>query len=170
MERSKEMADEKRAALLQPILDHLMERGLHDAGLRALAARAGTSDRMLIYHFGNKEALLTAALDLLAQQLGEAMEPALDLTRRAPDEVEALLRAKLAQDHFAPALTLLFEVITQATRGVAPYPAASAALQRCFTSWIDARLDAPPLTRPAATRRILSRVLGELLVRTAPLT
>lgn len=157
--------DDKKAALLQPVLDHLLERGLHESGLRALAERAGTSDRMLIYYFGTKDALITAALALLAEQLTLALEPTLGRARLPPDEVEALLLAQLTQPHFTPAIALFFEVAAQAARGVSPYPAAAAALQLRLLHWIDARLDAPALTRPALARRTLTRVNGELMQR-----
>ena len=37
---------------------HALENGITGLSLRPLARAAGTSDRMLIYHFGNKERLL----------------------------------------------------------------------------------------------------------------
>ena len=61
-----------RETLLPMLAAHVLVHGLGGASLRPLAKAAGTSDRMLIYHVGNKEALLTAALDLLAHEQSEA--------------------------------------------------------------------------------------------------
>lgn len=52
---------EIRARLLDACADHLLAHGL-PASLAALATSAGTSPRMLIYHFGTRERLLREAL------------------------------------------------------------------------------------------------------------
>ena len=49
-----------RDVLLARIVDEVGRNGLHDRSLRDLAAATGTSHRMLIYHFGSREGLLTA--------------------------------------------------------------------------------------------------------------
>ena len=43
----------KRDELVQAATDHALEHGLIGLSLRPLAAAIGTSDRMLIYHFGS---------------------------------------------------------------------------------------------------------------------
>ncbi|MHB8450904.1 MAG: TetR/AcrR family transcriptional regulator [Mycobacteriales bacterium] len=47
-----------RAELVQRATGALIERGLSDLSLRELATLTGTSHRMLIYHFGSRNALL----------------------------------------------------------------------------------------------------------------
>ena len=42
--------------------DYVLEHGLIGLSLRPLAAALGTSDRMLLYHFGTKDALVAAIL------------------------------------------------------------------------------------------------------------
>jgi AcrR family transcriptional regulator len=51
-----------RAALLERLVAHLAEAGAHDVTLRGLAAAVGTSHRMLIYHFGTIDGLITAVV------------------------------------------------------------------------------------------------------------
>ena len=48
--------------LLEACTDHALEHGLPDR-LEPLAAASGTSSRMLIYHFGGRDALLRAILE-----------------------------------------------------------------------------------------------------------
>jgi AcrR family transcriptional regulator len=48
--------------LLDQVTDHVLEHGLIGLTLRPLAAAIGTSDRMLIYHFGNRDALVSAVV------------------------------------------------------------------------------------------------------------
>lgn len=52
----------RRDALLDLVTDHVLERGLVGLTLRPLAAAIGTSDRMLIYHFGNRDSLISAVV------------------------------------------------------------------------------------------------------------
>jgi AcrR family transcriptional regulator len=53
---------ESRQALLTRVVDHLTSTGSADISLRQLAAAVGTSHRMLLYHFGSADALLTAVV------------------------------------------------------------------------------------------------------------
>jgi AcrR family transcriptional regulator len=52
----------KRDELAEQATDYALEHGLIGMSLRPLAAAMGTSDRMLIYHFGSKDALIAAVL------------------------------------------------------------------------------------------------------------
>ena len=53
----------KRDEWAEQATDYALEHGLIGLSLRPLAAALGTSDRMLIYHFGSKDGLITAVLD-----------------------------------------------------------------------------------------------------------
>ena len=53
------MATEIRQDLLDRATDHVLAEGLIGLSLRPLAAAIGTSDRMLIYHFGSRDALVS---------------------------------------------------------------------------------------------------------------
>ena len=52
----------RRDELLDQVTDHVLEHGLIGLTLRPLAAAIGTSDRMLIYHFGSRDALVSAVV------------------------------------------------------------------------------------------------------------
>jgi AcrR family transcriptional regulator len=49
-----------REDLLEKAIAYFVAHGVGDTSLRTLAAEIGTSHRMLIYHFGSREGLLTA--------------------------------------------------------------------------------------------------------------
>ncbi|UDY22864.1 TetR/AcrR family transcriptional regulator [Nocardioides sp. Kera G14] len=49
----------RRDELLDQVTDHVLAHGLIGLTLRPLAAAIGTSDRMLIYHFGSRDQLVT---------------------------------------------------------------------------------------------------------------
>src|SRR5215218_10304899 len=52
----------RRDDLLDRITDHVLQHGLIGLSLRPVAAAVGTSDRMLIYHFGSRDALVSAVV------------------------------------------------------------------------------------------------------------
>ena len=54
---------DRRRELLEKLLDHALAHGLSDSSLRAGAASAGTSARMLIYHFESREKMIVELLD-----------------------------------------------------------------------------------------------------------
>ena len=89
-----------KAALLASLAPHVLEHGLGQASLRPMAAAIGTSDRMLIYHFGSKEALM-AALPAPPPEAPRPTAPALIA------QIMALLRGPA----FRPYLRLWFEVV-----------------------------------------------------------
>ena len=56
------MPSSRRDELAVAACDYVLERGLIGLSLRPLAAALGTSDRMLLYHFGTREALIAEVL------------------------------------------------------------------------------------------------------------
>ena len=56
------MATNQREELLERATDHVLEHGLIGLSLRPVAAAVGTSDRMLVYHFGTRDALVSAVV------------------------------------------------------------------------------------------------------------
>ncbi|MFJ1967103.1 TetR/AcrR family transcriptional regulator [Streptomyces sp. NPDC087903] len=68
--------------LLDTCADHALAHGLPDR-LEPLATATGTSARMLIYHFGTRDALLRAVLGHARQRQLDAFG---DLLRARPDE------------------------------------------------------------------------------------
>jgi AcrR family transcriptional regulator len=56
------MALSAREELLEKVTDHVLEHGLIGLSLRPVAAAVGTSDRMLIYHFTSRDALVSAVV------------------------------------------------------------------------------------------------------------
>lgn len=52
----------RRDQLLDQVTDHVLEHGLVGLTLRPVAAAIGTSDRMLIYHFGSRDGLVSAVV------------------------------------------------------------------------------------------------------------
>jgi AcrR family transcriptional regulator len=73
---------EIKQRLLDACTDHALEHGLPDR-LEPLAAASGTSARMLIYHFGGRDALLR---DILGHARQRQLDSFGTLLRAGPDE------------------------------------------------------------------------------------
>ena len=93
-----------KADLLAAMAAHVRHVGLAGASLRPLARAAGTSDRMLIYHFGNKANLIEALLARLADEMLGAMNAILPNAPAASEadligEIIALYRTPTFQPY-----------------------------------------------------------------------
>ncbi|MFC5677315.1 TetR/AcrR family transcriptional regulator [Aeromicrobium endophyticum] len=98
----------KRQELAEAATDHALEHGLIGLSLRPLAAAIGTSDRMLIYHFGSKDELVDAVLDV------------------SNERSIAVIRSTPAADSVEAAVTALWDVFS------------SGQLQRCQRMYVEA--------------------------------
>src|SRR5580692_2489526 len=76
--------NDRREAAIERMADHVLSEGLGAATLRPLAAAAGTSDRMLLYYFADKDELLTATLDRIAKRMIEQLDGAVPVEPRRP--------------------------------------------------------------------------------------
>ncbi|NHA69327.1 TetR/AcrR family transcriptional regulator [Phycicoccus flavus] len=56
------MEGDRRAEIVERATDYALEHGLVGLSLRPLAAALGTSDRMLLYHLGSKDALVVEVI------------------------------------------------------------------------------------------------------------
>ncbi|WP_238473534.1 TetR/AcrR family transcriptional regulator [Nocardioides cavernaquae] len=79
---------QRRAAWTEVATDYVLEHGLIGLSLRPLAAELGTSDRMLLYHFGSKDELVADVLrtsnDRGVAQI-DALAPSTDLRAAVGD-------------------------------------------------------------------------------------
>jgi AcrR family transcriptional regulator len=132
--------DERRRAVLAQTADHLLEQGLAGASLRPMAAAAGTSDRMLLYYFADRDELLAATLEEVAARM-TAMLAAAGGSEPRPypvllREVWAAFRAPAFQRY----LSLWLEVAAGAARGQEPYRGVGGAIADGFLAWAGERL------------------------------
>jgi len=155
--------DAKRAAVLDAVLGHLLARGLDDAGVRALAAAAGVSDRMLIYYFGDKDTLIRAALDRLTDRLSEGLEAIVGAEPADAETLIAQIDAAAAIPEFDQATRLVVEVAARAGRGIEPYRTAAKEIVARWEAWLDAHL--AKTEGGPTTREVLVMIEGRLFLR-----
>lgn len=103
------MAEERRDALLAGAVAYALAHGVGGVSLRPLAAALGTSDRMLVYHFGSKDRLIDEVLAAASAQLLAAVTAA-GGTATAPGPLFHALWAAMSQESAGPYVRLFFEV------------------------------------------------------------
>ena len=150
--------DQKRAAALDHMADHLLVHGLAGASLRPLAKAAGISDRMLLYYFADKEEVLVETLMVVAGRLQAELGAAAP-DARAPSELAPALWSVLQGPQMKPAMALWLEISAAAVRGQAPFVEIAAQIAEGFLDWVEARLEVPA---GADRRAVAALVLGGL--------
>ncbi len=129
----------RRQVIVEGLADHLLKAGLPGASLRPLAKAAGTSDRMLLYYFADKNELLSATLGLVAVRLMALMEGALP-----GKQPYAILLPRVCEfldsAPYKPYMRLWFEVLAAASRKTAPFHAIAGQLCDGFLQWTADRL------------------------------
>ncbi len=101
----------RRQKLLDAVAHYVLDVGLADLSLRPLAAKLGTSPRMLLYYFESKEGLLVEALRQI--RLWQQEEAASWFSQEQPfDPVSVLERAWqwFSSIQAEPFMRLFFEV------------------------------------------------------------
>jgi len=138
--------------LLEAVVDVAMATGIADKSLRAIAAAAGTSHRMLIHHFGSRERLLVEVIRAV-----EARERLLAAAMTGtPEEAGQRLWEHLRSPQLAAQERLFFEVYGQALQG---RKWAKPLLEGVVEDWIApvaAAFEAAGTTE--ATSRIVARI------------
>jgi AcrR family transcriptional regulator len=104
-----------RDRLLDRVVEHFAAHGIGDTSLRSLAGAIGSSHRMLHYHFGSREGLLSAVVERVEQAQRDLLQA---LLAGAPDP--AGLGGRYWREVTDAALTygpLFFELSGQAMQG-----------------------------------------------------
>ena len=113
-----------RQRYLDAVVEAMVREGRTDLTLVVLAEEAGTSDRMLIYYFKTREALLTEAMDNIRvrrrKQLGAALGR---ITRTDPADGVRQILQWLCSDENAAATRLWYDAAGRGVNGEEPFPA-----------------------------------------------
>ncbi|TDV37608.1 TetR/AcrR family transcriptional regulator [Actinophytocola oryzae] len=123
-----------RSDLLARVIAYLADAGVGDRSLRQIAAGAGTSHRMLIYHFGTRDALLVEVVRAVEERQRAVLASLRDGgVGRSNRELALEFWRLLSEPALAPYERLFFELYGAALAGqesVAPV------LDGIVTSWL----------------------------------
>lgn len=151
---------EKKYNARDAILNYLLKNGLDETGIRTLASAAGTSDRMLIYYFGNKESLITDVLYDLANKVIKEIVEEIGSHKRDAKTLIADLDKALARPDFSDVMKLLLEAIARAARNIEPFRATVVSVYSRWHDLVDQRL-----LDPANTTHVMVQVEGKNMMR-----
>jgi len=156
---------QRREDLLDASIDYLLERGVADLSLRPLAAKVGSKARLLVYHFGSKEALVTEAMIVVRDRVQQTFASLVEEGRdRKPSQImQAFWDWATSKEH-ERYLRLFFEVHGLALQKPKRY---GRYLEGSVSSWVEMMASVLPVALRPATRRALatlavSTVLGLL--------
>lgn len=151
--------------LLAAMAAHLRATGLAEASLRPLARAAGTSDRMLIYHFGTKAGLIAALLDRLSQEYLGALDAALASTQAASEAALAQeLLALLRSPTFRPYLKIWFDILSATGRDEPDHSATARQMLTAQVAVIAARMPDHIPNPETRAKAMLGAVQGALVL------
>ena len=150
-----------RESLLPPMAAYVLEHGMGVANLRPLAKAAGTSDRMLIYHFGNKERLIVELLAYIAKSYSEALDQSLS-GKRSKTRIELLDRigSHTANEEMESFLALWWEIVAGAARNLPGYKQAAQSVMAQLLSWLEAQMPEDDPDPQGGARYLLTMIEG----------
>ncbi len=142
----------RRDEILSDATDYVLTHGLIGLSLRPLAAALGTSDRMLIYHFGTKDGLIVEVIDESTRRSNEAVR-ALRPARTVRAGVRRLWEAH-GTAPLDPCQRLYAQAAASGLLGAEPYRSAVRAGNRTWTAALEAYLLACGASATGARRAV----------------
>lgn len=164
---AQEVSPGRREVLLGGIVEYVLDHGVAGLSLRPLAAALQTSDRMLLYYFGTREALIAAVLQEVANRLRSLLSAALPPEPQPP---AVLLATALSASDDPSAMRLLalwLQVVAGAGTGEAVFAETAAAVVEDWIGWFADRIEAPDDQRRAAAAAVLVVIDGLVLFEAA---
>lgn len=137
-----EIRNKRRDDAVERMADYLLAEGLGAATLRPLAAAAGTSDRMLLYYFTDRNEVLTATLHRVVERMLVQLDAAVPAGPLRPfPALLADVRAVLSLDSIKPFMHLWLDLASGAARGFQPHLQIAGAIADGFIAWVGSRLE-----------------------------
>lgn len=152
----------KKQQIIEHITQHMIVNGLSDLGLRKLAAVADTSDRMLIYYFETKDALIGEVLHAIASNFAVQLDAILGQHKRSAKTLLTELLALGDSQQFNLVIQLWFEVVGLAVRGQEPYAVNATAIATSWLRWIESRLENPQVGEATT---LFAELEGRLMIK-----
>lgn len=152
-------SDDRRDAILDQLADHVLTHGLVASSLRPLAKAAGLSDRMLLYYFKDKGALIEATLDRIVTRLTTRLTAQVGSELLPLDRLATKLLDILLADDLWPYMCVWLEIAALAARGDTFYRKTGGQIGAGFLAWGAAQLD-----NPQDATALLVRIEGTLLL------
>jgi AcrR family transcriptional regulator len=150
----------RRGELLRRVVKSAAEGGLARRSLRDLAARVGTSHRMLIHHFGSREGLVTAVVEAVERDQNDRLG-------ELPDDAAEAIRVswrRTSDPSLWPIERLFFECYARGAQGEPPFDRLVPALVEQTLAAVSTRPDVRADNEGRAGARLGLAVIRGLLL------
>jgi AcrR family transcriptional regulator len=144
----------RRAELLDAAIEYLLERGVADLSLRPLAAAVHSKARLLVYHFGSRDSLVTEAMIVVRERVQEAFRSLMkDSEEKTPTEVIRAFWRWATSAEYERYLRLFFEVQGLALQKPAEY---GRYLEGAVSTWVEMMSAVLPASLSVQKRKALA--------------
>ncbi len=151
--------------LLHAMARHVLAYGLNTASLRPLAKAAGTSDRMLIYHFETKDKLIAELLHFLAADLATKLEVGLPAKRATSNrECIADIIALLRKPPYGKYMKLWLDIVSAAGQGSNTHARIGHDMIEGYLAWLAKRLPRDAKNPGPTVSLMLTLIEGTLVL------
>ena len=151
---------DRKNELCTKALEYILEHGLADLSLRPLATKAGTSARLLVYHFGSKDGLIAAVMEQARLHVQKSIAESLrNRGKRGPLQC---FWSWATHPGNSPFVRLLFEVQVLALQNRAAYGRYLKGTTASWLTLIEQQLPSSPNRRSTAT--LFAAVIDGLLL------
>jgi AcrR family transcriptional regulator len=151
----------KRMEMAERIADNLLQCGSAQIPLRDLAARLGTSDRMLLYYFSDKADLIRSSLEIVSARLTALLAGALPTGAKAPRALAEDALHLLLSEPMSPYMAVWGDLVARAGRREEPFRLIAEAIMAGWQAWIEGRLEGvDEVERPRVAAAILVMLEG----------
>ncbi|WP_062204754.1 TetR/AcrR family transcriptional regulator [Streptomyces sp. NBRC 109706] len=151
---------ERRAELLDRVVDYTVEHGFNDLSWRPIAAALDVSPTTLVHRFGSKEQMLQAVLERLRERIFEATDAATTGRRPGLAEAARAVWERTSSPERDAEFRLFFAVYGRALQAPGQF---SDFLDHVVTDWMNSLRDAQgPHTDPAAATREATLVIATI--------
>ncbi|WP_232367307.1 TetR/AcrR family transcriptional regulator [Altererythrobacter lutimaris] len=161
MDETLKSTEMSRESLLPKLAKFVLDNGLQAASLRPLAKAAQTSDRMLIYHFGNKERLIADTLAYIAEIYAAELDKSFG--GEPPQTREECLQRILAMtgdSSMEPFLALWWEIVAGSARNYNGYREPAQAIMDRLLGWLEEHMPADDPDPKGGAQYLLTLIEG----------
>jgi len=149
---------ERRDELIARSLDYFLQHGVAELSLRPLARQIGTSARLIIYHFGSKDGLITAVMEEVRNDLQKSFAGIVtEIQKRSTVGIMLEFWNRMIDETHSGYVRLLFEVQVLAMQNPSKY---ASYLGQTSSSWLDIIESS---LRPSEENRVIATMCAAVI-------
>lgn len=133
----------KSAKYTSALADYVLAHGVAGSSLRPMAKAAGTSDRMLVYHYGSKAGVMAAALSEITERNSATLDGALPPSPLPANQLMPMIGMAMSSPLFHQSIAVFLELAALSQRGDEAAKTIGFSIASHFHDWLAARLAEP---------------------------